>query len=121
MFESGANVEIYGPMEKKLKKLEEQKSIEEKEKRVRDEKEKEEKEKEEKLEEALKNCVNRRLSVITLGGKVTDKDSGLKIGEEYNNGSEYESECKYASVEEKDFYEEDTLLIELVLVQDEQL
>ena len=102
VFESAANVDIDGPPEKKARKLAEQKAKEEQEQR--------EKEENEKLEEALQNFVNRKLSDVKGDGKDEDKDSGLKIGEESGNVSEFESEYEYtdATEEDEDFYEDET-------------
>ena len=96
MFESIANVEIDGPIENKLKKLEEQKKKEEEEKRQLEE-EKKRKEQEE--------IANKHILDIKASGKDEDKDSGLKIGEESPNDSEYEYE--YTDDDYEDYYEDE--------------
>ena len=98
VFECIANVAIDNP-ENKLKKLEEQRKKEEKEKQQREEEERKQKEEEERL-----NYVNKNLSDIKVDGKDEDKDSGLKIGEESANGSDYEYEY---SDDYEDYYEDE--------------
>jgi len=98
VFESVANVDIDGPPEKKARKLAEQKAKQEEEERLREEKEK--------MNEDFKNFINRKLSDVKDNGKDEDKDSGLKIGEEFDDLSACESQ--YANgTEDEDFYEED--------------
>ena len=98
VFECIANVAIDNP-ENKLKKLEEQRKKEEKEKQQREEEERKQKEEEERL-----NYVNKNLSDVKVDGKDEDKDSGLKIGEESANGSDYEYEY---SDDYEDYYEDE--------------
>ena len=97
VFESAAIVDIDGPIENKLKKLEEQKIKEEEEKQ----KEEEERARKEAEEEAMnvKNIIESKCDT-----KEEDRDSGLKIGEESVAGSDYE----YTEGSEyEDYYEDD--------------
>ena len=94
VFETIANVDIDGPLENKLKKLEEQKKKEEEENRLKEEEE------ERVRKENEMNIVNKNLSDLKEDSKDEDKDSGLKIGEESAAGSEYEYEYS-----DEDYYE----------------
>ena len=51
------------------------------------------------------NCVNKKISELKGEGKEEDRDSGLKIGEESANGSDYEYE--YSDEEYEDYYEDE--------------
>ena len=90
VFECIANVAIDNP-ERKEKEKEKQRKKEEEERKQREEEERRQKEEEERL-----NYVNKNLSDLKVDGKDEDKDSGLKIGEESANGSEYEYEYEYS-------------------------
>ena len=97
VFESAAIVDIDGPIENKLKKLEEQK-IKEEEEKQREEEERARKEAEEEAMNA-KNILESKCDT-----KEEDRDSGLKIGEESVAGSDYE----YTEGSEyEDYYEDD--------------
>ena len=102
VFECISNVDIDGPPENKLKKLEEQKKKEKEEEEMRKQEEEEERRKE---EEALLNCVNKNISELKSDGKEEDRDSGLKIGEESATGSDYEYE--YTDNDYDDSYEDE--------------
>ena len=102
VFECISNVDIDGPIENKLKKLEEQKKKEKEEEENRRLEEEEIKRKEE--EEAL-NIVNKSISELKSDGKEEDRDSGLKIGEESAAGSDYEYE--YTDNDYEDSYEDE--------------
>ena len=52
------------------------------------------------------NCVNKKISELKGEGKEEDRDSGLKIGEESANGSDYEYE--YSDEEYEDYEDEYT-------------
>merc|ERR1719458_433710 len=111
VFEAVANVKIDGDVgrrkkeeeEKKARLAKEQQEQEEREKvenAMKDERERVEKEMQEL--ERLNFVNNRKLSMLS---KDEDKDSGMKIGEDSNEGSEYE---EYTETEEdEDFYEEE--------------
>ena len=117
VFEAVANVKIDGEFgrrrkeeeEKKVrlaKELQEQKEREKIEKAMREERERVEREMQE-LERLnfARNSLNRKLSQLTNESKDEDKDSGMKIGEDSEEVSEYEE----YSEEDEDFYEEETL------------
>ena len=100
VFECIANVDIDNP-ERKEREKEKQRKKEEEEKKQREEEERRQKEEEERL-----NYVNKNLSDLKVDGKDEDKDSGLKIGEESANGSEYEYEYEYSD-DYEDYYEDE--------------
>ena len=111
VFEAVANVKIDGDVGRRKKEEEEKKARLAKEQKEQEEREKVEramKEERERVEkemqelERLNFVNNRKLSMLS---KDEDKDSGMKIGEDSVEGSEYE---EYTETEEdEDFYEEE--------------
>ena len=109
VFEAVANVKIDGDVGRRKKEEEEKKARlaqEQKEQEEREKVEKAMKEERERVEkemqelERLNFINNRKLSMLS---KDEDKDSGMKIGEDSVEGSEYE---EYTETEEdEDFYE----------------
>merc|ERR1711953_1045499 len=100
VFEAVANVKIDGDVGRRKKEEEEKNARLAQEQKEQEERERVEKEMQEL--ERLNFINNRKLSMLS---KDEDKDSGMKIGEDSVEGSEYE---EYTETEEdEDFYEEE--------------